>query len=97
MDRPTTPSERVGEETSYSFANRQLSGRQYAVTITALTVLHIGRNRLVSMVKYIEFFALHSQPDSVKRQIEDWCCVERQQLTDDEASHYTDPERLPEL
>jgi hypothetical protein len=49
------------------------------------------------MVKFIEFFALHSQPDSVKRQIKDWCCVERQQLTDDEASHYTDPERLPEL
>jgi len=49
------------------------------------------------MVKYIEFFALQSQPESVKRQIEDRCCIERQELTHYESSHNTNPKRLPEL
>jgi hypothetical protein len=48
-------------------------------------------------VKYIEFLALHSQPESVKRQIEDRCCIERQQLTHYEPSDDANPKRLPEF
>ena len=49
------------------------------------------------MVKNIEFFALHSEPEPVKRQVKDRSCIEGQQLTHDESSDDANPERLPEL
>ena len=49
------------------------------------------------MMKYIEFLALHSEPEPVKRQVEDGCGIECQQLTDDQASDNTDSEWLPKL
>ena len=49
-----------------------------------------ARNSLVSMVKYVEPFALQAQSEPVKRQIENRCCIEGQQLTDDEASDNAD-------
>ena len=49
------------------------------------------------MVKYIEFFALHSQPEPVKSQVEHRCGIECQQLADDESADNSDPKRPPEL
>ena len=49
------------------------------------------------MVKDVEFFALHSQPEPVKSQVKHRCGVEGQELTDNKSTDNTDPKRLPEL
>jgi len=51
-----------------------------------LPLLDIARNRFRPLVKYIEYPSPDSQPEPVEHQVKHRCCVERQQLTHDEAA-----------